>query len=214
MPGRSRIPKPTAQRMSLYLRELEQRAAEGRRTVSSRQLGSAAGTTDAQVRKDLGSVAHVGRPGVGYEIASLTEAIRSLIGVVQPWRAAIVGAGNIGRALAAYRRFHDHGFEIAAIFDQQPGVVGARISGLQVRGMRDLKDVIARERIRIGIIAVPPEAAQDVAQALVAAGVRGILNFAPRRLSVPEGVPTVDVDFRSALERLAFEVSEQEAEDA
>jgi redox-sensing transcriptional repressor len=151
---------------------------------------------------------------VGYDIASLTEAIRSLIGVVQPWRAAIVGAGNIGRALAAYRRFHDHGFEIAAIFDQQPGVVGARISGLQVRGMRDLKDIVAREGVRIGIIAVPPEAAQDVAQALVAAGVRGILNFAPRRLSMPDGVPTVDVDFRSALERLAFEVSEHEAEDA
>jgi redox-sensing transcriptional repressor len=210
MPGRSRIPKPTAQRLSLYLRELEQRAADGKHTVSSRQLGTAAGTTDAQVRKDLGSVAHTGRPGVGYDVVPLIESIRALIGVVQPWRAAIVGAGNIGRALAAYRRFQDHGFEIVAMFDQQSSVVGARVSGLQVRGMRDLRDTVGREDIRIGIIAVPPEAAQDVADALVAAGVRGILNFAPRRLQVPTDVPTVDVDFRSALERLAFEVSERE----
>ncbi|MFO0961613.1 MAG: redox-sensing transcriptional repressor Rex [Phycisphaerales bacterium] len=211
MPGRARIPKPTAQRLSLYLRELEQRHAEGRRTVSSRQLGQATGTTDAQVRKDLGTLAMSGQPGVGYGIASLIESIRSVIGVVHPWRAALVGAGNIGRALAAYRRFPEAGFEIAAVFDHAAGVVGTRISGIPVRPMRELKETVDREGIRIGIVAVPGEAAQGVADALVAAGVRGILNFAPRRLEVPAQVSTVEVDFRSALERLAFEMSERDA---
>ncbi len=210
MPGRSRIPKPTAQRLSLYLRELEHRAAEGRRTVSSRQLGNATGTTDAQVRKDLGIVGNPGQPGVGYNIGALIAAIRAVIGVVHPWRAALVGAGNIGRALLAYRRFPEAGFEIAAVFDQAAGVVGTRVSGMSVRPMRDLKEIVEREGIRMGIIAVPPEAAQSVADAMVAAGVRGILNFAPRRLDCAAQVPTVDVDFRSALERLAFEMSERE----
>lgn len=180
-------------------------------TVSSRQLGAATGSGDAQVRRDLGVIGHVGQPGIGYRVDALASAIREAIGVHRRWRAVLVGAGNIGRALAAYRRFRDEGFEIVALFDDAPGVVGRRIAGVPVLPMAELGETVLRSQAEIGIIAVPPEAAQPVADALLAAGVRGILNFAPRRLRVGDSVPIVDVDFRSALERLVLEVSQRDA---
>ena len=203
------MPRPTVQRLSLYLRELERLAAQGRATVSSRHLGASSGATDAQVRKDLGFIGHAGQPGVGYAIDDLIGAVREAIGVHRAWRAAIVGAGNVGRALVAYRRFQEEGFVIAAVFDQSPTVVGRQVAGMLVQAMEAMPRAVRDGAIDIGIIAVPPEQAQSVANALVAAGVRGILNFAPTRLQVADRVATVDVDFRSALERLAMEVSER-----
>ena len=197
------------QRLSIYLRELERLASQDRATVSSRHLGTASGATDAQVRKDLGFIGYAGQPGVGYVIEDLIEAIREAIGVHRAWRAAIVGAGNIGRALTAYRRFQEEGFVIAAVFDQSSAVVGRQVAGMPVQPMEAMPRAIRDGAIDIGIIAVPPEQAQRVADALVAAGVRGILNFAPTRLQVADRVATVDVDFRAALERLAMEVSER-----
>lgn len=202
--------RPAAERLSLYLREAERLGAADRSTVSSRQLGAAAGAADAQVRKDLAAVGCTGQPGIGYDVSALAESIRAAIGVHEQWRAALVGAGNIGRALAAYRRLRDEGFEIAAIFDQSESVVGRRVGGFVVQPLEDLAETVRRESIGIGIIAVPPEAAQQVAVRLVAAGVRGILNFAPRRLEVADRVPVVDVDFRSALERLVLAVSQRQ----
>lgn len=210
MPDRPRVPRPTAQRLSLYLREAERLAAADRQTVSSRQLGAATGAGDAQVRRDLGLIGHVGQPGIGYRVEALAAAIREAMGVHRRWRAVLVGTGNIGRALAAYGRFREEGFEIVALFDASPAVVGRRIAGLAVLPMDELGDAVLRSQAEIGIIAVPPEAAQPVADALVKAGVRGILNFAPRRLRVGDAVPTVDVDFRSALERLVLDVSQRE----
>lgn len=209
MPDRARLPRPTADRLSLYLRELERLTAIDVLTVKSQELGAATGATDAQVRKDLGFIGHGGQRGIGYGVHALVAAIRILIGVHEPWRAALVGAGNIGRALGAYRHFHEEGFEIVAVFDSSPAVIGRKVAGLSVRPMSELALTIARERVGIGIIAVPPDGAQEVADALVAAGIRGILNFAPLRLEVGEEVPTVDVDFRSALERLVLEVSQR-----
>lgn len=206
MPGTPRIPKATAERLSLYLRELSQRAADRKETVSSKQLGAAVGLTDAQVRKDLACFGQFGQPGVGYRVEALRERLREIVGTHQQWRAAVVGLGNIGRALLSYRRFREEGFEIAAVFDHSPTLVGTRTAGLTVQPVSKLREVVQRERISIGVIAVPLEAAQDVADALVGAGVRGILNFAPRRLRVQSGIPTVDVDFTSALQRLSFEV--------
>lgn len=206
MPDNPRIPKPTAQRLSLYLRELGNRAADKRPTVSSKQLGAAAGLTDAQVRKDLALFGQFGQPGVGYQVAALRERLREIVGTHQQWRAAIVGVGNIGRALLSYRRFRDEGFEISAVFDQSASLVGSRVGGLVVQPLSKLRETVQRDGISIGVIAVPPEAAQEVADALVAAGVRGILNFAPRRLDMRRGVPCVDVDFTSALQRLSFEL--------
>lgn len=212
MPARARVPRPTAQRLSLYLREVERLAGTGRATVSSRGLGAAAGATEAQVRKDLAIIGRTGQPGVGYDVEALGSAIRAAIGVHRQWSAVLVGAGNIGRALAAYRRFREEGFEIAAVFDADPAMVGRRVSGMEVQAMDALPEFVRRREVGIGIIAVPPDAAQQVADRLVSAGVQGILNFAPRRLQVPDRVPTVDVDFRSALERLVLEVSQRESD--
>lgn len=206
MPAGSRIPKPTAERLSLYLRELRSRAADQKPTVSSKQLGTAVGLTDAQVRKDLALFGQFGQPGVGYDVVALRDRLREIVGTHQEWRTAVVGAGNIGRALMSYKRFGDEGFVIAAVFDQSPSIVGSRIGGLTVQPVSRLREVVQREGISIGVVAVPPEAAQEVADALVAAGVKGVLNFAPRRLVVRGAVPTVDVDFTSALQRLSFEV--------
>lgn len=208
MPARARVPRPTAQRLSLYLREVE-RSAPDADTVSSRQLGQAAGASDAQVRKDLGFVGVAGRPGVGYARATVGEAIRRAIGVHRQWRAVLVGAGNIGRALAAYGRFREEGFVIVGIIDRAPAIVGRKVANIEVRPMDQLARVVRSEAADLGIIAVPREEAQAVAEALVTAGVLGILNFAPARLRVDDRVPVVEVDFRSALERLAAEVSQR-----
>jgi redox-sensing transcriptional repressor len=178
-------------------------------TVSSGTLGRAAGASDAQVRKDLRVVGATGQPGVGYDAAALADAIRGTLGVRETWRAVLVGAGNIGRALAAYDRLGREGFEIAAILDRAPGIVGRTVGRLEVLPMSALADVVRRQGIGIGVIAVPPDQAQEVAEALVESGVRGILNFAPRRLELSEGIPVVDVDFRSALERLVLAVSQR-----
>ena len=213
MPVHARVPRPTAQRLSLYLRELERIDAMEQLTVSSRQLGESVGAADAQVRKDLGIIGHSGIPGIGYRVGALAEAIREVIGVHKRWRAALVGAGNIGRALAAYRSFHQQGFEIVAVFDASAAVVGRTVAQLRVRPMSDLAATVAREDIGIGIIAVPPECAQEVADDLIEAGVRGILNFAPRLLSVGDRVSMVNVDFRSALEHLVHDVSQRDMAD-
>ncbi len=197
------------ERLSLYLRELERDGPDDAPTVSSRQLGAAAGANDAQVRKDLGFVGVAGRPGIGYARGPAADAIRRAIGMHRPWRAVLVGAGNIGRALAAYGRFREEGFVIVAIIDRAPAIVGRQVAGIEVRPMEHLARAVRSEGVDIGIIAVPGEEAQGVADALVAAGVRGVLNFAPTRLHVDERVPVVEVDFRAALERLAAEVSQR-----
>ena len=209
-----RVPRPTAERLSLYLREAERCATDGRATVSSRELGIAAGASDAQVRKDLGVIGATGHPGIGYHASALADAIRDRLGVRETWRAALVGAGNIGRALAAYDRLGQEGFEIVAILDRAPAVIGKVVGRLEVLPIAALAETVRRNAIGIGVIAVPPDEAQAVAEALVAAGVRGILNFAPRRLEVQDRVPVVDVDFRAALERLVLAVSDRTAEAA
>lgn len=209
MPGRSRISKPAARRLSQYLRTLRGRldADAGDTRISSRDLGEAAGVVDAQVRKDLASFGAGGQPGVGYQVGALHDGLRRALGLDQPWRAVLVGAGNIGRALLAYPRFGEEGFDLIAVFDRASGVVGKRVAGFSVQPMSGLQDAVRRAGARLGIIAVPPDDAQDVADELVRVGVLGILNFAPTALRLPPHVAVVAVDFTEALQRLAFEVS-------
>lgn len=207
MPGRSRIPRPTVKRLSLYLRELESHAEQSRQTVSSKQLGDRLGLTDAQVRKDLAYFGQFGHPGIGYRVVDLITELRKIFGTDHSWNACIVGAGNIGRALMPYHRFADKGFDVVAVFDRDPKIVGMEIAGHRVRPMAHLAELVAAREIRIGIIAVPPAAAQAVADELIDAGVTGILNFAPVRLDAREGVAVVSVDFSVELEQLAFQVS-------
>ncbi len=207
MSSRPRIPRPTVKRLSLYLRELESRSAHQQETISSKGLGQALGLTDAQVRKDLAYFGQFGHPGVGYRVAELIRELRKILGTDRKWNAAVVGAGNIGRAVMAYGRFQRKGFEVVAVFDADPDIIGREIAGHRVRPMSDLTEIIAEREIRIGVLAVPAEVAQDVADELIEAGVTGILNFAPVRLDVHDAVAVTSVDFSVALEQLAFQIS-------
>jgi redox-sensing transcriptional repressor len=206
-PPRGKIPRPTVKRLSLYLRELEALADADQPTISSKQLGAALGLTDAQVRKDLAYFGQFGHPGIGYRVAELTGRLRQILRADRTWSAAVVGAGNIGRALMAYDRFRRKGFAIVAAFDNDPGVIGQTVAGHQVRPLEELPRVVAELDIKIGIVTVPAAAAQQVADALIEAGVTGILNFAPVRLDVHDAVSVTSVDFSVALEQLAFQVS-------
>jgi redox-sensing transcriptional repressor len=201
-----KIPRPSARRLGLYLREVQLRLAEGSRRVSSRQLGEALGVADTQVRKDLRWCGPFGGSGVGYDAAVLRDRLRSVMGLNRTWNAVLVGAGNIGRALLGYGRFEGEGFRIVGLFDKSKSLVGKRVAGMVVRPLPDLQRVVEEHEARIGIIAVPREAAQDVGRLLVEAGVWGILNFAPTRIDVGT-VPVTNVDFSAALEQLAFEVT-------
>lgn len=207
MLDKSRIPKPTVKRLSLYLRELEAHEERGQNTVSSKQLGATLGLTDAQVRKDLAFFGQFGHPGIGYKASELISQLRKILGTDRNWNAAIVGAGNIGRALMPYARFRRKGFDIVAVFDTDAKVIGKDIAGHKVRPMSDLAELVRERNILIGIIAVPVAAAQAVADQLVAAGVKGLLNFAPVRLELKVPVSVVSVDFLLSLEQLAFQVS-------
>lgn len=210
---RSRVPRPAARRLSLYLRELMLRARDGSATISSRQLGDALGLTDAQVRKDLAHFGQFGQPGVGYRCIDLLERLRTIMGVDRPWPCVLVGAGNIGRALLAYRPFVHGGFEIKAVFERSRELVGTTIAGRKVRPIEDLARGVAAVNAEIGIVAVPAEAAPAIAAMLVGARIRGILNFTPCRLDVPPSIPVRNVDVSVALEQLAFDISSMAAPD-
>ena len=201
------VPKAVVSRLSLYLRELQLLLREGQATVSSSQLGQLLGFTDAQVRKDLAYFGHFGHPGIGYRCDELVAAIRSILGTDREWTIAMVGVGNLGRALLGYRGFSSQGFRIVAAFDQDPARVNQTIEGVDVYPMMRLDEIIRAKDISFGMLAVPAAAAQGVADVLVAAGVSGVLNFAPVTLSLPPGVSLVGVDLATELERLSFSVA-------
>jgi redox-sensing transcriptional repressor len=190
-------------RLSLYLRRLEEVSRDGARTVSSSQLALALGVTDAQVRKDLASL-NLGQPGIGYPTQELIVAIRRALGIDRPWRVALVGVGNLARALLRYRGFSQHGFRIVALFDTDPAKIGQRVEGLIIHALEELTAVVEATEAELGLLTVPAEAAQSVADTLVAAGIRGVLNFAPVVLRLPAGVSLVSVDLTVQLEQLAF----------
>ena len=207
MEHRNKIPRPTVKRLSLYLRELETRAEAQQGTISSKQLGATLGLTDAQVRKDLAYFGQFGHPGIGYDIAELTGRLRTILRADRTWNAALIGAGNLGRALMAYNGWTSRGFEIVAVFDANPDLTGHWVENHRVRPMSDLKKLVAEREIQLGVIAVPADSAQQVADALIGAGVQGILNFAPVRLDSRDQISIASVDLAVSLEQLAFQVS-------
>jgi redox-sensing transcriptional repressor len=201
------IPNPAVRRLSLYLRELEAFARKGRRTISSKQLGQSLGLTDAQVRKDLAYFGQFGHPGIGYRVDDLIAQVRRILGTDRVWNVLLVGAGNLGRALLAYRGFEKKGFRMVAVFDSDPAKIGRKCGLLTTQPMSELAATIQTQGIRLGIIAVPADHAQEVADQLVAAGIRGILNFAPVSLNVPPSVGLTAVDLAVQLEQLSFIVN-------
>lgn len=202
------IPIPAVRRLSLYLRELESFQAADRATVSSHQLSQALGVTDAQVRKDLGYFGQFGQPGIGYRVVELIARMRAILGADRTWNIVLLGAGNLGRALIAHERFSRRHFHVVAVFDKDPAQIGRTIPGtsLQVQAPDELAQAVRAHDARLGIIAVPPSAAQVVADQMIAAGVRGILNFAPTAVQLPPGVALASVDVSIQLEQLAFMV--------
>ncbi|MDQ1494351.1 MAG: redox-sensing transcriptional repressor [Actinomycetota bacterium] len=198
------IPEASIARLPLYLRALVAMADRGITTVSSEELAGASGVNSAKLRKDLSHLGSYGTRGVGYEVAYLVYQISRELGLTQDWAVAIIGIGNLGRALANYGGFATRGFRTACLIDADPSQVGQRVSGLAVRHLDDLEALIAEHRVAIGVIATPAVAAQAVADRLVAAGVRSVLNFAPAVLTVPPGVELRKVDLSTELQILAF----------
>lgn len=201
------IPTPAVYRLSFYLRQLEALQHSDKHTVSSKQLGEALGYTDAQVRKDLAYFGQFGHPGIGYRVEELISQLRKILGTDKVWNVLLVGAGNLGRALIAYRGFLRKGFKLAAIFDADNNKVGHGFGELTIESIDKLAEVAAAQNIRLAIMSVPAEAAQGVADKLVAAGIRGILNFAPVSVTVPHDVSVQGVDLAVQLEQLSFKMS-------
>lgn len=201
------VPSPAVRRLSLYLRQLESFKKKDRRTISSKQLGESLGLTDAQVRKDFAYFGQFGHPGIGYRVEDLIGQVKKILGTDRVWNVLLVGAGNLGRALLAYRGFEQKGFRLMAVFDADPSKVGKKQGPFAIQSMNDLASVVSKQSIKLAIIAVPAEVAQDVADQLVAAGVRGLLNFAPVSLTVPPDVAMNAVDLAVQLEQLSFQVN-------
>ena len=202
--GRRRIPEATVARLPVYLRCLVEVADGKIATVSSERLAEMAGVNAAKVRKDLSYLGSYGTRGVGYDVEYLLYQISRELGLTQDWPVVIVGLGNLGHALANYNGFSARGFRVVALVDADPAKVGTKIGDLAVRPIDDLDAIATSDKPAIGIIATPAQAAQDVADRLVAAGVTSILNFAPVVLSVPEGVSLRKVDLSIELQILSF----------
>jgi redox-sensing transcriptional repressor len=213
-PSDAPVPKVVVSRLSLYLRELQRLEAAGQQTISSGQLGTLLGFSDAQVRKDLGFFGQFGYPGVGYRCDELIRAMRDILGTNQPWNVAMVGVGNLGQALLGYRGFGRQNFTIVAAFDADPTKVGQVVQGLTIQPVEELADTAREKQIRLGMIVVPAARAQEAADRLVAAGVEGIVNFAPVTLVLPPHVQNVGVDLAIELEQLSFAVTAKLAEAA
>jgi len=191
-------------RFSLYLRRLEALLRDGTTRVSSSLLGEALGVTDAQVRKDLAYLGNLGQPGIGYDAPELVAALRRALALNREWPVALAGVGNLSRALLHHAGFRERGFRIVALFDVDPAKVGQQVEGLVIHSTAEMPGVIAGSKVELGVLAVPAEAAQEVADALIAAGIRGLLSFAPGVLRVPTGINVVSVDLTIQLEQLAF----------
>jgi len=200
-----KISELTTNRLSVYLRCLNELAAAGVETVSSQALAEQFSLNSAQIRKDLAYFGEFGVRGVGYYVADLREHLRQILGLTSAHRLAIVGAGNLGMALANYQGFNAGSFQIAALLDCDPAKVGMRSrGGLEIEDSARLAEVIRREGVDIALIAVPAAAAEGVLEEVTAAGVKAVLNFAPARLHPRPGVKVKNVDLTISLESLSY----------
>jgi redox-sensing transcriptional repressor len=199
-----RIPEATVARLPVYLQLLIEQAASGVDSISSDGLAELAGVNAAKVRKDLSYLGSYGTRGVGYEVDYLVYQIRRELGLEHEWPVVIVGAGNLGQALAGYGGFNERGFPVAGIVDIDPAKLDTVVGGVRVRPLSDLAQIVGSADVSIGVVATPPGAAQDAADRLVKAGVSSILNFAPVVLSVPAGVTVRKVDLAVELQILSY----------
>lgn len=199
-----KVADSTVRRLSLYLRYLEEFEDQGIDTISSEALASRGGTTSAQVRKDLSFFGSFGKRGLGYAVPELAGRLREILGLQRRYRVAMIGAGKIGSALVQYRGFRQRGFDIVAIYDVDPAKVGRQWNGLTVQHIDTLEAELARRPVDMAVLVTPAEAAQDVTERLIRAGVKAILNFAPAQLTVPDDVEVKTVNLALELETLSY----------
>lgn len=198
------IPEVVIGRLPIYFRLLSRIQDEGTTVVSSQELGAALGVTPAQIRKDLAYFGRFGQQGQGYSVARLTNELRLILGLDKRWKLVLVGIGRLGRAIASYRGFRPQGFDIVGVYDSSPEVIGVSVDGHTVRNVSDLADNLRSEPADIGIVAVPAEHAQEVITTLTNAGVRAILNYAPRAVQVPENVRLERIDPVISLQSMTY----------
>ena len=198
------VPAIVIGRLPLYLRALTQLDQEGQRVTSSQELSERLGFSSAQIRKDLSYFGEFGKQGTGYEIAHLQTQLKSILKVQKVWEMVLVGAGDLGRAIANYNGFEARGFRIGAIFDIDSQKIGSTVGRHKIQPLEELKDTIKSKRIQVAIIAVPAAAAQQTASLLVDAGIRAILNYAPTKLSTPPKVKVYDIDPVAGLQSMTY----------
>ncbi len=198
------IPDIVVGRLPFYLRTLRVLAAEGREITSSSDLGIRLGLTSAQIRKDLSYFGEFGKQGLGYNIPFLVSQLRRILKVDRVWEVVLVGFGDLGRAIAHYHGFHDRGFEIRIVFDNDPAKIGQSIAGFTIDDMDAMVEKVHAAKIRVAMLAVPATTAQKVADLLVKAGVKAILNYAPTTLSVPKGVSVQNIDPAAHMQHMTY----------
>ena len=214
MKERNNIPKATIERLPLYYRCLDKLATfEEVEVVSSKDLGGRLGIPSTQVRKDLSYYGEFGRRGVGYNVQELKRSVGKILGVDKLWPAVIVGAGNLGRALVNYGSFEMMGLEIVEVFDNDLSKIGNQINGIEVKSIQSIKETLQGRDIKLGIISVPADSAQEVADEMIAAGIKAIWNFAPTRLYIPENIVVRNEDLAVGIVSLIYHLSWQEEMD-
>lgn len=199
-----KIPESTISRLFVYLREVTELEKINIRTISSSELGDRVNLSDAQVRKDLGYFGQFGVSGSGYAVKELKQTLEKILGKDKTWKVAIAGVGHLGSALLAYTGFGKLGLDVVAAFDTDIRKIGKTLESVTIKSIDDIPKTVSGENIALSIIATPAREAQEVADALVSAGVKCILNFAPVSLSVPDDVKVKDVDLSMALETLSY----------
>ena len=198
------IPNIIVGRLPLYLRSLQRMKKENRQITSSHELGERIGISAAQIRKDLSQFGEFGKQGTGYDIDYLIEQIRRILHIDQEWDIAVIGAGDIGSAVARYKGFANRGFRVTVIFDSDPGKIGVQIGEFTVQDSAHMVDMIKKTGIRIAMITVPAAKAQQAADQLVKAGIQAILNYAPINLNVPSNVRIQYIDPSIHLQRMTY----------
>lgn len=207
----SKVPPTTVQRLPVYLRCLVQASALQMPVVNSVQIAEMAGTNAAQVRKDLSYLGEFGTRGIGYDVDSLIAHLSKQLGLTEHRRVAIIGYGRLGSALQSYAGFEQRHMKVVAVLDADPAKIGTHVDGVTIESIQDLAEVVNRERVEIVVLTVPGPAAQETAERLVEAGVRAIMNFAPVRLRLPEGVEVRQVDLAGELQVLSFHLNPRTA---
>ena len=203
------ISQATIDRLPLYFRTLRLVEEEEMQIISSDELGRRLDITPEQIRKDLATFGQFGRKGIGYDVHDLKNKIGNILGLHKKWRLAIVGVGHLGGALANYVNFASLGFSVVALIDINKKIIGGEVNGIEIEDAADMNQIIEKKSVDIGVITVPADEAQGVADKLIEAGIKGIWNFAPIKLNVPSTIPLVNEDLSIGLSALSYHMTQE-----